>query len=104
MIIKKLTIHNFQCFYETNEISFKEGLNLLIGHGGKGKSKLFNAFNWLLFGRIYITDFGWAVSDLLPGSANYLMKKHELINKRALFKLFFIIFLYIDYLVFLALL
>lgn len=84
MTIKKLTIHNFQCFFGTNEISFHEGLNLLIGHGGKGKSKLFNSFNWLLFGRIYITDFGWADSDLLPSSAKYLMKKHELLNKRAL--------------------
>lgn len=84
MIIKKLTIQNFQCFYDTVDVQFKEGLNLIIGHGGKGKSKLFNAFNWLLFGRIYITDFGWAISDMLPGSANYLMKKHELINKRAL--------------------
>ena len=85
MILKKLTINNFQCFFGTNEILFHEGLNLLIGHGGKGKSKLFNSFNWLLFGRIYITDFGWAISDMLPGSANYLMKKHEIINKRALY-------------------
>ena len=85
MILKKLTINNFQCFFGTKEILFHEGLNLLIGHGGKGKSKLFNSFNWLLFGRIYITDFGWAISDMLPGSANYLMKKHEIINKRALY-------------------
>lgn len=42
MILKKLTINNFQCFFGTNEILFHEGLNLLIGHGGKGKSKLFN--------------------------------------------------------------
>ena len=84
MLIKNLTIHNFQSYYETTSIDFSSGLNLIIGNGGKGKSKLFNAFYWVLFGDIYITDIGWCSTNGLPHSAKMTMKKHEFINKKAL--------------------
>ena len=44
MKINSITIHNFQSYYGTQTIEFGDGLNLIIGNGGKGKSKLFNAF------------------------------------------------------------
>ena len=84
MLIKNLTIHNFQSYYDKTSIDFSSGLNLVIGNGGKGKSKLFNAFYWVLFGDIYITDLGWCSTDTLPHSAKNTMKKHEFINKKAL--------------------
>ena len=58
MIIKNITIENFQSYYESQTMEFSKGLNLIIGNGGKGKSKLFNACYWVLFGKIYITGIG----------------------------------------------
>ena len=84
MLINNLTIQNFQCYYDTTTLEFSSGLNLVIGNGGKGKSKLFNAFYWVLFGDIYITDLGWCSTNGLPHSAKMTMKKHDFINKKAL--------------------
>ena len=86
MIIRNITIENFQSYYESQTIEFSKGLNLIIGNGGKGKSKLFNAFYWVLFGKIYITGIGWCTTDNLPQSAKFAMQRYEFINKRALFK------------------
>ena len=86
MIIKNITIENFQSYYESQTMEFSKGLNLIIGNGGKGKSKLFNAFYWVLFGKIYITGIGWCTTDNLPQSAKFAMQRYEFINKRALFK------------------
>lgn len=86
MKIKNITIENFQCYYSENQLEFGDGLNLIIGNGGKGKSKLFNAFYWVLFGKIYITDYGWCSTDKLPlHEKNIKINKHEFINKKALF-------------------
>lgn len=84
MLINNITIYNFQSYYQTTSIVFDKGLNLIIGNGGKGKSKLFNAFYWVLFGDIYITDLGWCSTNGLPHSANMTLKRHEFINKKAL--------------------
>lgn len=86
MIIRNITIENFQSYYESQTIEFSKGLNLIIGNGGKGKSKLFNAFYWVLFGKIYITGIGWCTTDNLPQSAKFAMQRYEFINKRSLFK------------------
>ena len=86
MIIRNITIENFQSYYESQIMEFSKGLNLIIGNGGKGKSKLFNAFYWVLFGKIYITGIGWCTTDNLPQSAKFAMQRYEFINKRALFK------------------
>lgn len=86
MIIKNITIENFQSYYRKQTLEFSTGLNLVIGNGGKGKSKLFNAFYWVLFGKIYITGIGWCTTDNFPQSAKFVMKRHEFVNKRALFK------------------
>ncbi len=85
MLIKNITIENFQSYYGSQTLEFSKGLNLVIGKGGKGKSKLFNAFYWVLFGKIYITDIGWCATDTLPASAKFSMQRHEFINQKALF-------------------
>ena len=84
MIIKSISIENFQSYYGEQTIEFSKGLNLVIGKGGKGKSKLFNAFYWVLFGKIYITDVGWCDTDGLPQTSKGAMKRHEFINMKAL--------------------
>jgi DNA sulfur modification protein DndD len=86
MIIKNITVENFQSYYGKQTLEFSKGLNLIIGNGGKGKSKLFNAFYWVLFGKIYITGSNWCPTDSLPYSSNFAMKRHEFINKKALFE------------------
>lgn len=85
MKIENINIVNFQSYYGDHSFKFGEGLNLIIGNGGKGKSKLFNAFYWVLFGHIYITDYGWCPTESLPlKEKNIHMMKHEFINKKAL--------------------
>ena len=86
MIIKNITIQNFQSYYSSQSIEFSEGLNLIIGNGGKGKSKLFNAFYWVLFGDIYITDLGWRSTNGFPYNNKSVMNRQDFINRRALYK------------------
>lgn len=84
MTINSITINNFQSYYSDETIEFGNGLNLIIGNGGKGKSKLFNAFYWVLFGEIYITSEGWCSTAGLPGSSHNSLHRYEFINKKAL--------------------
>ena len=84
MTINSITINNFQSYYKEETLEFGKGLNLIIGNGGKGKSKLFNAFYWVLFGDIYITSEGWCSTAGLPGSSHNSLHRYEFINKKAL--------------------
>lgn len=85
MKINSITINNFQSYYGEQTIEFGDGLNLVIGNGGKGKSKLFNAFYWVLFGKIYVTSEGWCTTDDLYLSSHKALHKFEYINKKALY-------------------
>ena len=56
MLIDSISLKNFQCYYgdhEENTFNFKEGINLIIGNNGSGKSKLYDAFYWLLNDQIF---------------------------------------------------
>ncbi len=47
MIIKKITIENFLCYYGVKEFELSDGLNIILGENGEGKTKLFEALEWL---------------------------------------------------------
>ena len=61
MIIKKVTIENFLCYYGIKEFNFSKGLNIILGENGEGKTKFFDAIEWLL-NTSYSTDESTFVS------------------------------------------
>ena len=48
MVIHKIEIENFRLFYRHNEFVFSNGLNLIIGANGDGKTTFYDALEWLL--------------------------------------------------------
>lgn len=50
MIIKKIQIDNYLCYYDTNTFMLSEGLNIILGENGEGKTKFFEAVEWLFNG------------------------------------------------------
>jgi DNA sulfur modification protein DndD len=52
MIIKKIIIENFLCYYDKKEFNFSEGLNIILGENGEGKTKFYEALEWLLKGNV----------------------------------------------------
>jgi len=78
MIIESISLKNFQCYYgehEDNMFSFKDGLNLIIGNNGSGKSKLYDAFYWVLNDEIFQSE----TRNLVPTS----LYKHKIISDKA---------------------
>ena len=47
MIIKEIKIKNFRSYYGENHLSFSQGLTLIIGDNGDGKTTFFEALEWL---------------------------------------------------------
>ncbi|MDN3548930.1 AAA family ATPase [Mucilaginibacter aquaedulcis] len=56
MIIKSIEINNFLSFYGKQEFSFDQGATLIIGQNNTGKSKLFDAYNWVLYDEAFKTE------------------------------------------------
>ena len=48
MIIKNITIENFRSYYRENSIDVGNGLTLIIGANGDGKTTFYEALEWLL--------------------------------------------------------
>jgi DNA sulfur modification protein DndD len=54
MILKSIELNNFMCYAGSeNKFEFKEGINLIIGDNGHGKSKLFDAFYWVMNDQVF---------------------------------------------------
>ncbi len=47
MILKELRINNFRSYYKESLFTFKDGLTLIIGGNGDGKTTFFDALDWL---------------------------------------------------------
>ena len=68
MIIKKVTINNFRSYYACNEFELKDGLTLIIGDNGDGKTTFFEALEWL---------FNTSTEDVKTSNIS-AKRKHEL--------------------------
>lgn len=48
MIIKEIRIKNFRSYYgDCNRFEFSDGLTLILGDNGDGKTTFFEALEWL---------------------------------------------------------
>ncbi|GAB3761560.1 hypothetical protein [Spirosoma pomorum] len=83
MLIKCIEISNFLCYYgSNNRFDFVEGLNIILGANGYGKSKLYDAFQW---------GFNDGITDSSPRQTATSVRstsvvKRELISEKALFE------------------
>ncbi len=50
MIVKKISIENYLCYYDVNDFDLSDGLNIILGENGEGKTKFFEALDWLFDG------------------------------------------------------
>lgn len=50
MIIKKIQIENYLCYFGLNTFQFEDGLNIILGENNEGKTKFFEAVDWLFNG------------------------------------------------------
>jgi DNA sulfur modification protein DndD len=50
MIIKRIQIENYLCYYGINNFQFEDGLNIILGENNEGKTKFFEAVEWLFHG------------------------------------------------------
>ena len=75
MIIKKIEIENFRSYYNSTIFELTNGLNLIIGSNGEGKTTFFEALEWLFrtdgTGK---TDIGYIskkrISELFPDDSD----------------------------------
>jgi len=80
MLINRITISNFLCYYgPTNQLDFSDGLNIVLGANGYGKSKLYDAFQWV---------FGDGITDNAPrltagGLKTTSVGKGDLVSEKA---------------------
>jgi DNA sulfur modification protein DndD len=47
MVIDSITLENYQVYYGRKTFEFKEGLNIVLGDNGEGKTAFIEAFEWL---------------------------------------------------------
>jgi DNA sulfur modification protein DndD len=47
MKIERIELHNFLCYYSKKIFDFEDGLNIIIGKNGEGKTKFYEAIEWL---------------------------------------------------------
>jgi DNA sulfur modification protein DndD len=56
MIIEKIELKNFMCYAGDNRFDFSEGINVIIGDNGYGKSKLYDAFYWVMYDQVFVPE------------------------------------------------
>ncbi len=84
MYFKDIVIAGFLSYCEPTTIKFSEQSTILLGQNNTGKSKIFDAFNWVLFNRIFITEQEhWlnTTSDISPLILNWKLRDESITNK-----------------------
>lgn len=56
MIIEKIELENFMCYAGKDSMTFTEGINVIIGDNGYGKSKLYDAFYWVMYDQVFVPE------------------------------------------------
>jgi DNA sulfur modification protein DndD len=56
MNIDKIELENFMCYAGKNSMEFTEGINVIIGDNGYGKSKLYDAFYWVMYDQVFVSE------------------------------------------------
>jgi DNA sulfur modification protein DndD len=56
MIIEKMELENFMCYAGKSSMDFTEGINVIIGDNGYGKSQLYNAFYWVMYDEVFVKE------------------------------------------------
>lgn len=56
MILQSIELNNFMCYAGSNRFDFTEGINVIIGDNGYGKSKLYDAFWWVMYNECFDTN------------------------------------------------
>lgn len=76
MEFKQITINNFLSYFDKNEIEFSPMTTIVIGQNNTGKSKLFDAINFAIYGRVYDTQKeAWETND--KEIAALILNKHK---------------------------
>lgn len=65
MLLTSIELNNFMCYSGMgNRFDFTEGINVIIGDNGYGKSKLYDGFYWVMFDKCFDTS----LKDFSPTS------------------------------------
>ncbi|MBK6608832.1 MAG: AAA family ATPase [Leptospiraceae bacterium] len=52
MIISKIVIENFLCYFDKKTFNLSSGLNIILGENGEGKTKFYEALDWMFMGSV----------------------------------------------------
>ena len=86
MIIKNITIENFRSYYKESSIDVGNGLTLIIGSNGDGKTTLFEAVEWLFdtVGALPKADNKYIskkrISELMDSESDYVRVSMTYVN------------------------
>lgn len=87
VIINKIELQNWFNFkggFEDNSIEFKDGLNIFTGDNNAGKTKLHNAFRWILKNEVIINKSNEAVKESISNNNLRKVVNHSTFRETAL--------------------
>lgn len=83
MSIRKLKIKNFKCFSDWFTVDFENGINILVGNNGTGKSTILEAINLVLTGTYHGKNIRNELTQYLFNKnivENYIREDNEGVN------------------------